>query len=75
MVFESALSVQTGSAAAVDKKEPLSASSQSQVENPIVQSAPADSRLQSWPALVAVLAAGLAALFVLAFVRRKNSAQ
>jgi hypothetical protein len=73
--FESALSVQMGSAAPLEKKEPVSASSQPQAENPIVQSAPADSRLQSLPLLITVLAAGLAALVVFAFVRRKTSTQ
>jgi hypothetical protein len=74
-VFESALSVQTGSSASLEEQEPVSASSQSQAEDPIVQSAPADSRLQSLPLLIAVLATALATILVLAFVRRKTSTQ
>jgi len=72
-VFEAALSIGTGSAAPVEKKESVPGSSQRQAENPVVQSAPADSRLQLLPVLIAALATGLAALFVFAFVRRKTS--
>jgi hypothetical protein len=74
-ILESALSVGTGSVAPLEKKEPVSASSQFQAENPIVQSSPADSRLQSLPVLITVLATGLGALFAFAFVRRKTSTQ
>jgi hypothetical protein len=74
-VFESALSIGTGSAAPLEKKEPVSASSQSPAEDPIVQSASADSRLQLLPVLIALLATGLAALVALAFVRHKTFTQ
>lgn len=74
-VFELALSIPTGSAAAVEKKEPVETAAQPQPENPIVQSQPADSRLQSLPILVTIVATGLAALFVFALVRRKTSTQ
>jgi hypothetical protein len=67
--------VQTGSSASLEEQEPVSASSQSQAEDPIVQSEPVDSRLQSLPLLIAVLATALAAILVLAFVRRKTSTQ
>jgi hypothetical protein len=74
-VFESALSIQTGSAAPLEKKEPISASPQSQAENPVVQPQSADSRIQSLPILITVLATGLLALLGFAFMRRKTSTQ
>jgi hypothetical protein len=74
-VFELALSIPTGSIAPVEKKGPVEAASQPQPENPIGQSQPADSRLQSLPILVTIVATGLTALFVFAFVRRKTSTQ
>jgi hypothetical protein len=74
-VFEAALFIQTGSAAPVEKKEPIPTASQPHAENPVVQSASADSKTRSLPLFVAILAAGLAALFVFAFVRRKTSTQ
>jgi hypothetical protein len=74
-IFESALAVGIGSVAPLEKKEPAPASSQPQAENPIVQSQPADSKVQSLSIFVTVIAAGLAALFVFAFVRRKTSTQ
>jgi hypothetical protein len=72
-IFESALSIGTGSVAPLEKKECAPVTSQRQAENPVVQSTPADSRLQLLPGLMAVLATGLAALFVFAFARRKTS--
>lgn len=74
-VFESALSIETGSVAQAEKKEPISASSQPQAENPVVQPQPADSTFQSLPVFVTVVAVGLAVLFLFSFVRRKTSAQ
>jgi hypothetical protein len=74
-VFESALSVQTVSAAPLEKKEPAPASSQPQAENPLAQPQPADSSFQSLPILITVLATGLAVLFVFAFVRRRTPTQ
>jgi hypothetical protein len=74
-VFESALSIETGSVAAVEKKELSPTSSQPQAENPLAQPQAADSSLQSLPVLITAVATGLAVLFVFAFVRRKASAQ
>jgi hypothetical protein len=73
--FESALSIGNRTVAPLEKKEPIPAASQPQAENPVVQSPPADSRLQSLPLLIAILATGLAALVAFAFVRRKTSTQ
>jgi hypothetical protein len=74
-IFESALSIATGSAAPVEKKEPIPSSSQPQAEDPTARSQPVDSRFQSLPMLIAVVATGLAAFSVFALVRRKASAQ
>lgn len=63
-IFESALSIQSGSAAPMEKKESAPASSQPQAESP------KPSRLESLPVLLTV-ATGLAALIVFAFVRRR----
>jgi hypothetical protein len=70
-VFESALSLKTGSVAAVEKKEPIPATLQPKAEEQVGQSTPADSVLPSWPVLIIVIATGLAMSFLFAFVRRK----
>lgn len=74
-IFESALAVGIGSVAAVEKKELSPTSSQPQAENPLAQPQATDSGFQSLPILITVVASGLAAFFVFAFVRRKTSTQ
>ena len=73
--FESALFPEAGVVAPVEKKEPIPASSQPQVEDSSVQAKPADSSFESLPVLITVVAAGLAALIAFAFVRRKTTTQ
>ena len=75
VIFESALSMQTGSVAPVEKKELIRASSQPSAEDSIVQSQPADASFQSLPFLVTVVATGLAALLAFAFWWRKSATQ
>jgi hypothetical protein len=74
-VFESALAIQTGSAAPVEKKQPVTSSSQAQPAEPIAQAKPVPSSISSLLIMIIVFAAGLAAVFASAFWRRKPSAQ
>jgi len=73
MAFEAALSIKAGSAASVEKKQPVT--SAAQPDNAPAQSRPASSALLSSPAPIIALAAGLAILLVFAFWRRKVSVQ
>jgi hypothetical protein len=70
-LFESALLIQNAAAAPMENKESALVSSQPGAESPAVQSQPEPSRLESLPVLITVVATGLAALIVFAFVRRK----
>jgi hypothetical protein len=63
-VFESALAIQSGSAAPAEKEGPVTSAAQSQ---------PIAAGLRSLPILVIVIATGLAALFAFAFRRRRPS--
>lgn len=69
------VSIRTGAAAAVEKKEPIPASSQPQAEDPTAQSQPVGSRFRSLPILMTVIVTGFAALFAFVFGRRKPSTQ
>jgi len=73
MAFEAALSIKAGSAASVEKKQPVT--SAAQPDNAPAQSRPASPALLSSPAPIIALAAGLAILLVFAFWRRKVSVQ
>jgi hypothetical protein len=71
--FEAALPIKAGSAASVEKKQPVT--SAAQPDNAPAQSRPASPALLSSPAPIIALAAGLAILLVFAFWRRKVSVQ
>lgn len=73
MTFEAALSIKVGSAASVEKKQPVT--SAAQPDNAPAQSRPASPALLSSPAPIIALAAGLAILVVFAFWRCKVSVQ
>lgn len=80
-IFESALAAQSGQAAQVEKREPVIAVSESVAKGSPVQTHPAASGVQSLPVTFIVVAsgliafAGLAALAMLTFRRRKHSVQ
>ena len=75
LVFESALAVQAGAAAPLEKKHPVSSASEAQPLEPIRQPNPAASTLPSSLITVLVLTVWFAALLLFAFWRRKPSGQ
>ena len=74
-LFETALAAQLKSAVPVEKKEPVTSSSQPQPVEAIAQAKPALSNLPLLPILGAALIVGLAALFALTNRRRKPASQ
>jgi hypothetical protein len=66
-IFESALAMQTGSVAPVEKKQPITSASQSEADTSV--------GLPSLSVILIVSAVGLAALTAFAFWQRKSSTQ
>jgi len=74
-VFESALAIQIGSAAPVEKKQPVTSASQPQPVESVAQAKPIASSFPSQSILVIAFTSGLVVLFVFAFGRHKSFAQ
>lgn len=73
--FEAVLADRTAAVAPVEKKQPVTSASGPQAEAPAARSQPASTVSESLLVIAIAVVAGLAALFVFAFGRRKPSVQ